>query len=192
MTDLHDEALMAMFAAGRTEAFQVLFERYRNRLCRFIRGTYRMDPAQAEDCVQDVFLRVVKGRASFNPAMRFSTWLYTIARNLCLNQIRDRKANLEIQFEEATPLDRGNPGGGPDDILLDAELGVLIRKAVAELPEHLRAVFMLREIDGLPHDQIADILNLNEPNVRTQLHRAKKILKAKISPYLEGNHETTT
>ncbi len=192
MTDLHDEALMAMFVAGRTEAFQVLFERYRNRLFRFIHGTYRMDPGQAEDCVQDVFLRVIKGRASFNPAMRFSTWLYTIARNLCLNRIRDRKASLEVQLEEARLPARGESGSGADEILLDAELGLVIRQAVAELPEHLRAVFMLREIDGLPHDQIADILNLGEPNVRTQLHRAKKLLKAKILPYLEGNHEKTT
>jgi RNA polymerase sigma-70 factor, ECF subfamily len=185
MTELRDEELMEMFCSGKTEAFQVLFEKYRNRIFRFIYGTYEKNIARAEDCTQEVFLRVIEKRDSFNPAMRFSTWLYTIARNHCLNQLRNRTAYFEMQTDDLDRLGHESQSGSADKKLIDEELGGIIRKSVAKLPENLRAVFVMREIEGLPHSEISEILNLGEANVRIQLHRAKKQLRQLITPYLE-------
>ena len=166
MEELRDEELMEMFCSGRTEAFQVLFDKYKNRIFRFIYGAYEKNPSQVEDYTQEVFLRVIKKRDTFNPAMRFSTWLFTIARNYCLNQIRAKSANLEVQVESMDRLMYSKPGSDASEKLLDKELGALIRRSVARLPENLRAVFVLREIDGLSHGEISEILNLRESNVR--------------------------
>lgn len=185
MTELRDEELMEMFCSGKAEAFQVLFEKYRNRIFRFIYGTYEKNIAGAEDCTQEVFLRVIENRDSFNPAMRFSTWLYTIARNHCLNQLRGKTAYFEIQTDALDKLGYESPADRADKKIIDNELGGIIRKAVAKLPENLRAVFVMREIEGLPHSEISEILNLSEANVRIQLHRAKKQLQQLITPYLE-------
>ena len=185
MEELRDEELMEMFCSGRTEAFQVLFDKYKNRIFRFIYATYERNTGRAEDYTQEIFLRLIKSRDSFNPAMRFSTWLYTIARNYCINQIRARDPIIEIQIEELDGREYGSQKDRADNSLLDKELGEIIRKAVSKLPENLRSVFVLREIDGLSHGEISEILNLSESNVRIQLHRAKKQLRQLISPYLE-------
>jgi RNA polymerase sigma-70 factor (ECF subfamily) len=185
MNELRDEELMEMFCAGKTGAFQFLFEKYRNRIFRFIYATYERNPARAEDYTQEVFLRVIEKRDSFNPAMCFSSWLYTIARNYCLNQFRSKTPYFEMQVDVLDRLGYENPSGRADKKLLDKELGAIIRKAVSKLPENLRAVFVMREIEGLPHSEISEILNLSEANVRIQLHRAKKQLQQLITPYLE-------
>ena len=166
MEELRDEELMEMFCSGRTEAFQVLFDKYKNRIFRFIYGAYEKNPSQVEDYTQEVFLRVIKKRDTFNPAMRFSTWLFTIARNYCLNQIRAKSANLEVQVESMDRLMYSKPGSDASEKLLDKELGALIRRSVARLPENLKTVFVLREVDGLSHTEISEIMNLSECNVR--------------------------
>lgn len=189
MNEIKDEALMTMFCSGKTEAFQVLFEKYRNRIFRFIYVAYERNPSQAEDYTQEVFLRVIKNRESFNPSMRFSTWLYTIARNYCLNQLRAKTANFETLVDPMERLMYTDAQSDVSEKIIDKELGVLIRQSVAALPENLRVIFILREIDGLPHAGIAEIMNTTECNVRTRLHRAKKQLQAILLPYLEDKNE---
>ena len=184
--DLSDEELMRLFRIGKTEAFQVLFDKYKNRIFGFVHVAYERDPSSAEDCVQEIFLRVIKGRDTFNPAMRFSTWLFTIARNHCLNRLRDRSLHLEFHVAEPGDLACATTVEGADAALLDHELGETIRSALAALPENLRTVFVLREVDGLSHAEISDILNQKESNTRIQLHRAKKQLQELIAPYMEG------
>lgn len=88
MDTLTDESLMGMFCDGKPEAFQVLFERHKDRVFRFIYAVYMKDTSKAEDCTQETFVKVIQHRDRFNTDMSFSTWLYTIARNHCLNQIR--------------------------------------------------------------------------------------------------------
>lgn len=183
MTELHDEEIMEMFCSGRTEAFQILFDKYKNRIFRFVYASYERNISLAEDYTQEIFLRLIKNRDSFNPAMRFSTWLYTIARNYCLNQIRARTPIIEVEIDELERQGYGNSKDRADKVLIDKELGEKIRKAVAGLPENLRSVFVLRE-DGLSYQEIAEVLNLSEPNVRTQLHRAKKQLREILSKAL--------
>ena len=90
-----------------------------------------------------------------------------------------------MQVDELDRLGYDSPSGQADKGLIDKELGSIIRKAVAKLPENLRSVFVMREVEGLPHSEISKILNLSEANVRIQLHRAKKQLQKLISPYWE-------
>jgi len=186
MDTVTDEQLMSRFCSGATSAFQVLFDRYRDKIFRFVYGVYEQDAARAEDRTQEVFLRVIRSRDSFNPAMRFSTWLYSIARNCCLNELRNRGRRGEWATDEVDQLSLEAPQKDAAQRLETAELGAVIRQAIASLSEGLRAVFMLREVDGLAHAEIAGILNLREGAVRTQLHRAKQQLQQRLKPYLEG------
>ena len=185
MPDLSDEDLMGLFRSGKAEAFQILFDRYKDRVFRFVLRVYERNPSRAEDCTQEVFLRVIKGRDSFNISMRFSTWIYTIARNYCLNRLRLKATALETLTDSPESLEDCGCSGDSADILQNDDLGQIINRAVSMLPENLRAVFVMREIDGLSHAEIAEILKLNESNVRIQLHRAKQRLRNEISPYLE-------
>ena len=179
-----DEELMERFKWGDTCAFQTLFDQYKHRVFRYIHGTFERDPGRAEDHAQEVFLRVIKGRAGYNGSMRFSSWLFAIARNYCLNQIRGRSRMIELNIEDFEGLETAQWNKRED--LETKELDQRIREAIEALPEHLRSVFVLREIDGLPHREIAEVLDLKEGNVRVQLNRAKQQLRKRLIPYLEN------
>lgn len=181
---LTDETLMRKFCLGDAEAFQLLFERYRDRLFRFIHVVYVRDYEAAADCTQETFIRVVRKRDSYDPERRFSSWLYTIARNLCLNWLRDHGNDADTNVA-VTPEATG-PQQDPRRLLEGVELEEKMRQAVEALPEHFRAVFLMREVDGLPHAEVAAALGLSEGAVRTQLHRAKRHLRETLTPYLRG------
>lgn len=185
MDSISDELLMSMFCSGNTSAFQVLFEKYKDKIFRFIFSVYEKDISKAEDYTQEVFIRIIRNRTSFNPSMNFSSWLYTIARNFCLNQIRDNKNFLEIQLNEEINIKTAGAMKNASELMENQELETVIQHAISSLPENLKVIFVMREIEGFPHSQIAEILNIKEGNVRTLLHRAKKTLKKAISPYLE-------
>ncbi len=132
-------------------------------------------------------MRVIRSKDSFNPAMRFSTWIYTITRNYCRNQLRDQAIHFEGQVLELDETSHQAPTKDAGEKLQNGELGMAIHSALQELSENQREIFIMREIDGQSHQDIAEILNLNEGNVRTQLHRAKQHLQELLSPYLKGN-----
>lgn len=189
MHELTDEDLMNLFCFGKTEAFQVLYDKYKNRIFSFVHACYGRNIADAEEYTQEIFLKMIVNRQMFNPAMRFSTWFYTIARNYCLNKIRTEKIQCVISLDEVDESQINQSGHSADKLMLDGELGVEIRQAISALPENLRTVFVMREIEELSHTEIAEILNLNEGNVRTQLFRAKKQLQELLTPYLGGENE---
>jgi len=189
MESMSDEELMDRFCAGNTAAFQVLFDKYKNRVFRFVIGVHGPDTARAEDIAQETFLRVIRNRDRFNPGMRFTTWLYTIARNVSLNEIRKRPRD---PVQAACPPDVTVPDDRHPDAaraLAATELGDAIRAAVAALPEPLRTVFVMREVEGLSYGQIADVTGRREGAVRTQLHRAKQQLKQTLTLYLDDSHD---
>lgn len=179
-----DEELMRAFCNGNTDAFQCLFDRYRDKVYGFVLHVYAHEPARAEDFTQDVFLRAIRARQSFDPSRTFSSWLYAIARNHCLNELR-RSARETTRPVEEFAARAGHDAPGALD---RQELGRAIRGAVADLPEDQRAVFVMHEIDGLSHRQIAAVMDLGEGNARTILHRAKAALQVALRPYMEDHH----
>ena len=191
MHDRRDEELMQAFCAGNSAAFQLLFERYRQRLYRFIRAAYEPDAARAEDATQEVFLRVIRHRERFDPTRRFSTWLYTVARHYCLNEARAAARRFELVTDTPPEAAAAAHGGTPPAAngpraLGAAELADRLRQAVAALPEPQRSAFVLREVDGLEYADVAAVLHEAEGAVRVQVHRAKARLRQLLTPYLEG------
>lgn len=188
MDTLRDEALMGLFCDDKPEAFRILFERHKDRIFRFIHTVYMKDRSSAEDCTQEVFLKVIRHRDSFNREMSFTAWLYTVARNHCLNQIRVSQP-LAMSRSELKESEQNTPDANASETLESKELGQEILSAVHTLPEQAKAVFILREIEGLSYAEIAEIMDLHQGNLRMQLHRAKRYLKEAILPYLEEHDE---
>ncbi len=169
-----DEELMVMFAAGVTEAFDMLYERYRDRVFRF--GTACLhDPSDAEDLVQEVFLRVARSAARYKPRGRFRSWIFQIAAN----RIRTIGGNRRARIEMEAP---GDPerlnlfSSDRDDVERSAVNRDLLDKSLSSLPEIQRLIVILKEVEGMPCSGIAESLDISHENVRVQLHRARKKL----------------
>ncbi|HEY4592558.1 MAG TPA: RNA polymerase sigma factor [Thermoanaerobaculia bacterium] len=179
---LSDEEVVARVLAGDTSLFEILMRRYNQRLFRVSRGILA-DDAEAEDVVQEAWLRAFRELAGFRGEARFATWLTRIACHEALARVHKRR--------RLVPIHGGGDGGGeppeppaeapgPDRDLENRELQALLREAVEVLPDPLRSVFCLREIELLSTEETADALGLSVENVRVRLHRAKRSLRQTV------------
>lgn len=192
--DTPDEALMVRFQRGDRAAFRMLVRRHQAPLYNFALRHLRR-PAQAEDVVQDTFVRVVQSATDFKHEARFSTWLYTIARNLCIDQLRKGALRRHPSLDEARP---GAEGDGPtlgeqmpdskasvERAATDTELRTRIADAVEKLPDDQREVFLMREVANLPFKEIAGITGVSENTVKSRMRYALERLQAALSEYEE-------
>jgi RNA polymerase sigma-70 factor (ECF subfamily) len=182
-----DAALMALVARGDTPAFEQLVERHQT----LVLGTVaRMlgSNSDVEDVAQQVFIRVWKSAPRYVPTAKFTTWLLTITRNLVFNEVRRRKRHpaetLDVnQGEESLPLpDR--QGRVPDQSLLDQEMQRAVDKAIQALPEKQRLAVILRRYEEKSYEEIAQVLDLSVPAVKSVLFRARTELRAALNRYL--------
>jgi RNA polymerase sigma-70 factor, ECF subfamily len=185
-----DTKLMLDFCAGDLEAFRRLVER--NQAVVFkLAARYLGDAAEAEDVAQDVFLRVHGAARDYQPSAKFTTWVYRITVNVCLNRLRSAKAR------PAMSLEAGGEGLGegafdvastdvetPSSRLERRELESKIREALDALPEAQRAAVLLRRFDELSYEQIAEVMETTVPAVKSLLSRARQSLKSSLSKYL--------
>jgi len=187
--DTEDVRLMRLVARGDTVAFEKLIERHQS----LVVGTVaRMlgSNSDVEDIAQQVFIRVWKSASRYVPRAKFTTWLLKITRNLVFNEMRraKRRAHAPLQpepnVEEMQLKDESNPS--PDASLLELELQEAIEKAIGELPETQRMALVLRRYEEFSYEQIADVLNLSVPAVKSVLFRARTELRARLSSYLKG------
>jgi RNA polymerase sigma-70 factor (ECF subfamily) len=185
--DAEDVRLMRLVSGGDTSAFEQLIERHQS----LVAGTVaRMlgSSSEVEDIAQQVFIRVWKSARRYVPRAKFTTWLLKITRNLVFNELRraKRHAHVPLQTEpgaEEFPLkDETNPT--PDASLLESEHERTIEDAITELPESQRMALILRRYEQLSYEQIADILDLSVPAVKSVLFRARTELRARLSKYL--------
>jgi len=186
---LADEKLMARFQKGQMRAFEILLRRHRGGVFRFIlRFTANRDTA--EDLLQDTFMRVVAKKVSFERRSKFTTWLYTIARNLCIDHLRKMRHRNALSLDqprnpgsesEVTLMDRvGSKDAPPDERAHEHRLRGHIARAVAELSQEQREVFLMREESGLPFDEIASIVGAPLNTVKSRMRYALQNLKAKL------------
>lgn len=182
MESLKDEELMKMFCLGNNHAFDIIYDRYKNRIFSFILNVYEKNQSMAEDSVQEVFIRVIRYKDTFDRSMHFSTWIYTVARNVCLNKIRAKDGLLHFEIIDTDIPDELDSSRSVSCMELDK----IIRDAISKLPENQKSVFVMREMDGMSYQEIAGVIGLSEGNIRTLLYRAKKELKKIIEPYIEG------
>src|SRR5438105_1746802 len=182
-----DEELLAAYQQGDVGAFELLLRRYRAHLFTFL---LRMlgDRERAEDLAQETFLRIVKGAQAWEHRARFQTWLYTIARNLCVDQSRRdrfRRADSLDQTgpDDEPPLVDSVPGRepGPDRGAENARLRPLLQKALLSLPPDQREVFILREQAGVPFKEIAEMIGVNENTVKSRMRYALEALRKTLA-----------
>jgi RNA polymerase sigma-70 factor, ECF subfamily len=189
-----DEELMRSFQRGDFAAFEELVRRHKQGLYNFVLRRTR-NTQVAEDVVQDAFLRVVQGAREYKHEAKFSTWLYTVARNLCIDfarkSVHRRHASLDQSSgneEGATLVEKtANSDLGAERKALGQELQSKITAAVEALPEDQREVFVLREVSNLPFKEIAEITGVSENTVKSRMRYALERLQDALSEYAEGD-----
>lgn len=184
-----DVELMLLVRDGDMDAFESLVVKHQHSVV----GTVaRMlgNPSDSEDIAQQVFLRVWKSAARYEPTAKFTTWLMTITRNLVFNESRRRGRAKVVPLHDETDdgpvAQHADPDAStPSDELLDAELRDAVDTAIAELPEKHRLAIVLRRYENLAYEEIAKVLKTSVPAVKSILFRARADLKAKLQRYLE-------
>jgi RNA polymerase sigma-70 factor (ECF subfamily) len=187
-----DAALMLRVKRGDRAAFAGLVEKYQQPVMNFVFRTLR-DETEAEDLAQNVFLQVYKSRDRYERTAKFSTWLFTIARNLCLNELRRRSRHPAESLEEKHSEHDDHPSRQyedkknilPTDHVLHGELAQKIEEALAELPENQRTAILLCRQDELSYEEIAEVLDCSLSATKSLIHRGRETLKEKLKPYLQ-------
>jgi len=185
--DAEDVRLMRQVGRGDTRAFEELIQKHQA----LVAGTVaRMlgSNSDVEDIAQQVFIRVWKSARRYVPRAKFTTWLLKITRNLVFNELRrtKRHAHVPLQSEsgaEDPPL-KDEMNLAPDASLLELELQRTIEEAILQLPETQRLALVLRRYEQLSYEQIAEILDLSVPAVKSVLFRARSELRSRLSKYL--------
>jgi RNA polymerase sigma-70 factor (ECF subfamily) len=185
--DAEDVRLMRLVSRGDTSAFEELIERHKA----LVAGTVaRMlgSNSDVEDIAQQVFIRVWKSARRYVPRAKFTTWLLKITRNLVFNELRrtKRHAHVPLQSEPGTedPPLKDEMNLAPDASLLEVELQRTIEEAILQLPDAQRLALVLRRYEQLSYEQIAEVLELSVPAVKSVLFRARSELRSRLSKYL--------
>jgi RNA polymerase sigma-70 factor (ECF subfamily) len=165
---LTDEFLMMRLQCGDTEAFNVLYERYRRPLYNFILR-FVQNEAQAEDVYQETFMRVLQAAVHYKQRYKFSTWLFTIAHNLCIDCLRADRSQIPLEEVEGCLT---APDSDPLDHLVQHELITDTNRALVELPPDQRAVVLLRVVHGYSQKETAQIVGASVGTVKSRLHYA--------------------
>lgn len=184
-----DVVLMGRVSAGDMCAFEELVERHQ----RAVIGTVAKmlgNASEAEDIAQQVFVRIWKSAGRYEPQAKFTTWLFTITRNLVFNEMRrlQRKPTVSVDKHEETThrVLEDSQASAPDDEMLQAELEEAIDRAIRSLPEKQRMAVILRRYEELPYEEIARVLSMSLPAVKSLLFRARTQLKESLQKYLDA------
>jgi RNA polymerase sigma-70 factor, ECF subfamily len=187
-----DAQLMLRFQAGDRDAFEILFSRHIRALMNFAFRFVR-NREIAEELAQEVFLKVNDAAPSYRPEAKFTTWLYRIATNVCLNEIRRptfriRHQSLESglcggeEYAATDPVDSGT--ASPDKMLQRRAVAEALRRALGNLPEKQRLAFILNKYQELSYAEVAEVMKTSEKAVKSLIHRAKEAMAERLKPLL--------
>jgi RNA polymerase sigma-70 factor, ECF subfamily len=190
--ELGDNDVVRAFLGGDERAFGELVRRYDTRLLNFVYRTIG-DRERGQDLVQETFVRVYRHIERFDLSKKFSTWIYTIASNLAKNELRNRSRNPLVLFQtikknwdaDHRPLEWEDTQYKPDDLYRKRHLKEKVEEAVAQLPEHHRIVFVLRELEGKTYEEIAEITGCNLGTVKSRLNRARNNFAQIVAPMID-------
>lgn len=189
--DVADEELLERFRGGDARAFEELMRRHRTPLYNFILRSVRV-PATAEEIHQDAWLRILQGAADFQRASKFTTWAYTVARNLCIDHARKAALRRHPSLDQSSGADEDGPSLGEllpdtraavDRSAIGKELQVRIARAVEALPADQREVFLMREYSNLQFKEIAEIVGAPENTVKSRMRYALERLQEALAEY---------
>ena len=189
-----DDVLVGEFIAGNDAAFTQLVTRYKDPIINYINtmiGNYDI----AADLAQETFLRVYQNIGRYNNLYQFSTWIYRIATNLAIDEIRYRKRRGQVFYRnvwenqadgaaEEREFALRDSGRSPGDEVLRKESGRVIGDAIRSLPPKYRTAFVMKEVQELPYDEIARILKTSPGTIKSRLHRARELLQRKLEHYM--------
>ena len=188
-----DLELVARLAAGDVSALDDLMQRYSARVYRLARGICRND-ADAEEVVQDVFVTLLRKHRTFEGRSALGSWIYRIAANTALNKRRGKRFESEMRLEDCLPSFKsdGNREGDPSFLLADwsqsperqllsAETRRIIAETLDALPDHYRAVLVLRDVEELSNEEVAEMLGETIASVKSKLHRARMALRERLT-----------
>jgi RNA polymerase sigma-70 factor, ECF subfamily len=191
--EANDEALFARLRAGDPTSLEPLMTRFASRIYR-VANRICASSADAEEVVQDVFLTVFQKAGSFEGRAALGTWIYRITVNTSLNKRRGKRAEVEEPLDDLLPsyLPDGHRRGDrsflladwsslPDTTLLSKEGRQVVRAAVDRLPHHYRAVLLLRDVEELSSEEVAEILEESVASVKSRLHRARMALREQLT-----------
>ncbi|MDR1117192.1 MAG: sigma-70 family RNA polymerase sigma factor [Oscillospiraceae bacterium] len=180
--------LVAMAAAGNADSFEQLVLLYQKKVYSM---AYHMTGSHfdAQDVTQEAFLRVYRSLSGFKSDSKFSTWLYKIVSNLCIDCNRKKKHTLPLYIEdgngEESVIEIPDNGGSPETALERSELGLELLNAVRGLSEEHRQIFIMREISGMSYGEIGEALLIEEGTVKSRIYRAREKLREAL--LLRGN-----
>lgn len=184
-----DVTLVKQFRKGSEEAFEELMARYETKGYNLALRLTR-NPEDAEEVLQDVFTTIYRKIDGFQGKSAFSSWMYRIIVNAAFMNLRKRKQQQTVSIEDLSPnikqnfLEMDSSLHARSDLLsLSKELRLMLEKAINRLPDQYRAVFILRDVDGLSNQATSEILDLSIPAVKSRLHRSRLMLRRKLQRY---------
>ncbi len=186
-----DVMLLESFKKGSIDSFEEILHRYETKVFNLaIRFTRNQE--DAEEVLQDVFSTLYRKADSFQGKSAFSSWLYRITVNAAFMKLRKRKQNQTISLEDLTPAAQNNClerevlcTPRVETISANQELRDILQAAIGKLPTQYRAVFLLRDVDGLSNQEVGEILELSIPAVKSRLHRSRLMLRKRLHRFYE-------
>ncbi len=186
-----DEALMELYQDGDVASFEILLQRYERKIFNYI---YRhvQHRERANDLLQETFLRLIRSQNRYDPKAKFSTWLYTIARNVCIDELRKMKLRRHKSFEQ--PISSKGEGWAIKDTIAGSrddgfrgtdsrEIRERLETAVAELPDEQREVFVMRAIMSMRFKEISEVVGVSEGTVKSRMRYALEALRLQLADY---------
>jgi len=191
-----DNSLVRDFIAGNDAAFGQLVSRYKDSITNYINMMVG-DYDNAVDLCQETFLRVYRNIHRYSNVYQFSTWIYRIATNLAIDEIRYRKRRGRVFYQniwgsrksadkDAPEFELTDARRGPRDEVLRKESSQVLADAIRSLPEKYRTAFIMKEVQELPYDVIAKTLNCSAGTIKSRLHRARELLQRKLERYVDS------
>jgi len=191
-----DNSLVREFISGNDAAFGQLVSRYKDAITNYL-NMMVADYDTAVDLCQETFLRVYRNIHRYSNLYQFSTWIYRIATNLAIDEMRYRKRRGSVFYRNIwgnrKPADKEAPEfeimdvrRGPRDEVLRKESSQVLGDAIRSLPEKYRTAFIMKEVQELPYDTIAKALNCSAGTIKSRLHRARELLQRKLERYVES------
>jgi RNA polymerase sigma-70 factor, ECF subfamily len=182
-----EHELIRRARAGDQDAFAALVVSHADRVYGALRR-FGLDPDEADEVAQEVFVRAWRGLARFEERAQFSTWLYRIAFNEAQRRLSRRspaRAESEPDHPDSISALRESPALGPEAQTLDSEFERTLEQALGQLPAEWRAAVVLRDVEGLSTRDAAEVVGVGEPAFKSRLHRGRMQLRALLEPYLQ-------
>ena len=188
--DDNDQQLVQRVQKGDKSAFDLLVRKYQHRVLKLV-GRFVNDAAEAEDVAQEAFLKAYRALPAFRGDSAFYTWLYRIAINTAKNTLvsnRRRPVDFDLDLQDPEQHDRQSllkDADTPEGVLLTDEIRGVVERALEQLPDDLRTAIVLRELEGLSYEEIAEAMDCPVGTVRSRIFRAREAIDKKLKPLLD-------